>query len=136
MTPGLPEEGVRWLTQARAEHAAARDLIGHGHFHAACFHAQQATELALKAFLYCRGEEVVIGHSVKSLCDWAARFDAEFAELGKTIVKLDSYYIGARYPNGLPAPAVPAEVFRRSDADEAVALAERTLSAVAAKLDL
>jgi HEPN domain-containing protein len=136
MTPEPAEEAVRWLTQARAELAVARDLAGHGHFHAVCFHAQQAAELALKAFLYGKGEQVVIGHSVQALCDWAGRFDAAFVELAKTAAKLDSYYIGARYPNGLPAPAIPARIFKRADADEAVALTERTLAEVAIKLGL
>ena len=35
-------------------------------------------EKALKAFLYAKGEELVVGHSIERLCTEAAKFDEKF----------------------------------------------------------
>ena len=72
-----------------------------------------AAEKALKAVLYARGEELVIGHSVRQLSQRAAgpgadesadaADEAGEARFGRHVEKwavLDSYYIPTRYPNG------------------------------------
>ena len=46
-----------------------------------CFNSPQAAEKALKAFLYARGAEQVMGHSVADLAAECARLEPEFAEL-------------------------------------------------------
>src|SRR3972149_3247436 len=43
----------------------AEDLAQRGGYYLACFLAQQVAEKALKAFLYTRGLEIVLGHSVE-----------------------------------------------------------------------
>ena len=58
------EEGRRWLEQAEQDLRWARDLATRGGYYLACFLAQQIGEKALKALLYSRGAEVVLGHSV------------------------------------------------------------------------
>ena len=62
------EEGRRRLEQAEEDLRWARDLAERGGYHIACFLAQQVGEKALKALLYARGEEIVLGHSVERLC--------------------------------------------------------------------
>ena len=69
------EEGKRWLEQASEDLKWSSELAKRGGYHIACFLAQQVGEKALKAFLYAKGEELVIGHSVERLCTAAARFD-------------------------------------------------------------
>ena len=88
----------------------------------ACFHAQQVAELALKAFLYAQGEEIVLGHSVERLCTSAAAHNPAFAERAKRWSMLDGYYVAARYPNSLP-DSIPAKVFTSEAASRAVELA-------------
>ncbi len=95
--------------------------------------AQQIAEKALKAYLYSQGEELVVGHSVEELCQWAAELDPAFKRLGGEVSILDNYYIPTRYPNGLPA-SIPAKVFNKKAATDALALAEKTLSLVRKKL--
>jgi len=95
-----------------------------------CFLAQQAAEKALKAFLYARGEELVLGHSVRQLCQRAAEHDARFQPSLDDWGVLDSYYIPTRYPNGLPDD-IPARVYNRQAAEGALALAQ----AVAAEVE-
>lgn len=122
-------EGLRWLDQARADLKWAERLAEDGGYHLACFLAQQIVEKALKAFLYARGEEVVLGHSVERLCVSAARYDAALAERAKRWTHLDGYYITTRYPNGLPA-GIPADVFTRDAAAGAVEIARESVEFV------
>ena len=96
------EEGMRWLEQAREDLKWTWDLAERGGYHVACFLAQQVGEKARKAFAYCQGEEIVLGHSVERLCHLAARWEPQFGELVKRWTILDGHYVAARYPNSVP----------------------------------
>ena len=50
--------------------------------------------------IYFNKEDLVLGHSVRKLVEWAGKFDKRFEDLINKISILDSYYIPARYPNG------------------------------------
>jgi HEPN domain-containing protein len=91
------------------------------------------TEKALKAFLYTQGEEMVIGHSVARLCARAAGYQPAFAEKAQEWSALDGYYVPTRYPNSLP-DGIPANVYTRRAADEAVALAADAVAFVQVQL--
>ena len=67
------------------------------------------------------------------LCHEASSLDADFAVLGKEVGYLDRYYIPTRYPDGLPG-GIPANALRKSDAEEALAGAERVVKMVAKKI--
>jgi HEPN domain-containing protein len=127
-------EGLRWLSQARADLHWTRLLLREGGWHLACFLSQQVTEKALKAFLYAQGEQIVLGHSVERLCVMAAQYNQEFAEKSRRWSILDSYYIPTRYPNGLP-DGIPADVFTQEAAESAVVLAEEAVAWVGQLLD-
>lgn len=126
-------EGMRWLDQAHEDLHWTQHLAREGAYHLACFLAQQVTEKALKAFLYAQGEEMVIGHSVARLCASAADHLPAFAEKAREWSILDGYYVPTRYPNSLPDD-IPAHVYTRRAADEAVALAADAVAFVAAQL--
>lgn len=96
-----------------------------------CFLAPQIAQKALKAFLHAQGEPVVTGHS--RLCRRASGYDSEFAERAKTWVILDGYYVPTRYPNSLP-DSIPARVYTRAAAAEAVRLAAEAVEFVAMKI--
>ena len=127
------EEGQRWLEQAQEDLKWTGRLAEQGGYHLACFHAQQVAELALKAFLYAQGEEIVLGHSVERLCSSAAVHDPAFGDKAKTWSMLDGYYVAARYPNSLP-DSIPAKVFTAEAADRAVELAGEAVEFVRQKL--
>jgi len=127
------EEGRRWLKQAKVDLGWAEELVRLGGYHIACFLAQQVAEKALKAFLYAQGEEVVLGHSVGRLCERAAGYDPEFSSYISRWSILDGYYVPTRYPNSLP-DSIPAEVYNRESAEEAVGLAREAVGFVAGKL--
>ncbi len=124
---------MRWLEQAQADREGARLLFEGKSYHLACFVAQQVAEKALKAFLYAQGEELVVGHSVEALCRWAAEFDADLETLREAAAPLDGYYIPTRYPNGLP-DSIPARVYTRAVAEEALRLTDLVLHRVQEKM--
>jgi len=127
------EEGRRWLEQAMEDLKWAKDLAERGGYHIACFLAQQVGEKALKAYTYAQKEEIVIGHSIERLCHFASKFDAEFLEKVKKWAILDGYYVPTRYPNSLP-DSIPARVYTRDAAVEAVRLAEEIVDFVKGKI--
>lgn len=126
-------EGLRWLEQAEADRKGAQLLFDGGSYHLVCFVAQQVAEKALKAFIYSKGEELVVGHSVEVLCRWAAEFDTEFEALREAVAPLDGYYIPTRYPNSLP-DSIPARVYTRTVAEEVLLMADQVLGLVRNKL--
>ena len=126
-------EGSRWLEQADADRKGAQLLFDGGSYHLACFVAQQVAEKALKAFLYGRGEEFVLGHSVESLGRWAAELDADFEQVREIAAPLDGYYVPTRYPNSIPN-SIPARVYTKAAAEEALRLTDHVLHAVRNKL--
>ena len=122
-------EGQRWLEQAQADLKWTRHLDTEGAYYLVCFLAQQVAEKALKAFLYAQGEELVVGHSVRQLCQRAAAYDAQFQRHMDDWAILDSYYIPTRYPNGLPDD-IPARVYNREAAKSALTWAEAVVAQV------
>jgi len=123
-------EARRWFRQAQADRAVVRTLCSERHYAAACFHAQQTTEKALRAVLFSQGHRVVWGHSVRDLARQCEAHDPAFARVAKDAALLDQFYIPTRYPNGLPSPAVPSETYSLTEAEAAQGAAERTLSVV------
>lgn len=129
------EEGKRWLEQAEEDLKWAKELAERGGYHIACFLAQQVGEKALKAFLYAQGEEVVIGHSVERLCELASKHDVEFRKMAGRWAVLDSFYVPTRYPNVLP-DSIPAKVYTKDAAKEAVGLAGEVVNFIKKRLGL
>ena len=122
-------EARRWFDQALEDLLSAKILLDNERYYLVCFLCQQIVEKALKSVLYFNKEDLVIGHSVKKLADWAGEFDEGFKKLGEKISILDTYYITTRYPNGLP-DGIPAEVFNKNIAQSAFELTEETIQAV------
>jgi len=128
------EEGKHWLEQAREDLRWTRLLAEQGGYHLACFLAQQIGEKDLKAYLYSQGQEIVLGRSIERLCAAASEFDREFKEKVKRWAILNAYYVPTRYPKSLPE-GIPAHVFTREAAANAVALAEEIVSHVEGKIE-
>ena len=120
-------EAARWLAQAESDLGFAELGLREGFFAQACFVCQQAAEKALKALHYLGGARVVLGHSLVELLDPLVTEHAGLTDLREGAQQLDQYYIPTRYPNGLPG-GVPAQVFTRRQAEEAVSLARGFLA--------
>lgn len=134
MQPDPHEEASRWWKQAVRDLDDARYLAAGERHNLACFHAQQAAEKALKAFLYHHGAESVLGHSAAVLCRQAAKWDPSFSGLVPVAAPLDRNYIPTRYPNGLPG-GLPYEAFNQAAAEEALRQAQAVLDAVAPHIE-
>ncbi len=119
----------RWLRQARADLAAAKDSMATGHHEWACFQAQQAAEKALKALLLQQGRTTVVSHSLVDLVQEAARYHPSLAGLMQEAKALDAFYLPTRYPNALVSEKAPAEYYSREDAQRCLSCAESILSA-------
>src|SRR3990167_1234237 len=99
----------RWMAQAEADFKAAETSARGGHFEWACFQAQQAAEKAVKSVLFGQGFTTAWGHSLVNLVQEAAVRGPAIASLDAEARNLDKYYVPTRYPNGLAAPAIPAD---------------------------
>jgi len=129
------EEAQRWLIHARDEFQDANELRLRSRFYLALFHFQQATEKAIKAFLYsvAGSEEIFFTHSIYELMRLAKEATPDFEKVEKA-AKLDQYYIPTRYPNGLPG-GVPSRFYTNpEEAREAMELARAVLEMVEGKL--
>jgi HEPN domain-containing protein len=133
MKPDPVEEGRCWFEQSEQDLAAARLLGGAHHHNLACFHAQQAVEKALKAYLFSQGAREVRGHSASVLCEDAAHFDPSFSGLRKTAALVDKYYISTRYPNSVIGGR-PREAYDERDTERALEVAGHVLEFVRARL--
>lgn len=117
----------RWYRQAVRNLEAARGDLANGFYEWACFKAQQAAELAVKALLRARGVPRG-GHSVLKLLEIA---EAELGlqapqELKEAAAELDNMYIPPRCPDAF-AEGSPYEFFTRAMAERAIGNAERIL---------
>ena len=123
------KEAKRWFNQELEDLQSAKILLDNKRYYLVCFLCQQIVEKALKSVIYFNKEDLVIGHSVKKLADWAGEFEDDFKKLGNEISILDTYYIPTRYPNGLP-DGIPAEVFNEKSAQSAFELTEETIQTI------
>lgn len=134
MVPEAERLAVRrhadWLRQARHQLETARWDAQGGFHDAACFAAQQAAELAAKAWLESQGR-IEVGHSVLGLLRKGGSLPTEVEEAAAA---LDKLYIPTRYPNGF-AEGAPMDYYDAESAREALAHAERILGFVAHHVD-
>lgn len=124
------ETARRWLAQANDCLGQGRALLESSFWAGACFQAEQASQMALKAYLFWRGRRFVQIHSVRTLAQECVREDAAFLPFEDYGIILDRYYLATRYPDVLPAPAVPFESFTQSEARQALAYAAEIVELV------
>ena len=119
--PDYKSEATRWLKQAEQDLIDASYNRDGARFNISCFLCQQASEKAIKAFLYFREAEDIWGHSLIDLCEDAKIFDMFFDTIKSEARQLDKYYELTRYPGFLPG-GICSEAFDVNDADRAYEL--------------
>lgn len=93
-----------WIAKAEADllnvenNIAAKDVP----WDTVCFHAQQAAEKYLKAFLVARGERPPRTHDLVPLLARCVDLDSGLGALAEDCLRLTSFAIGARYPLDIP----------------------------------
>ncbi|HIH03177.1 MAG TPA: HEPN domain-containing protein [Methanoregulaceae archaeon] len=107
-----------WLEKARQDLVVARNALLMPEIFPGiiCFHAQQAAEKALKAYLVGLGVIPPKTHQLEDLVALAAGYDAEIVTLSDPAASLTPYAVEARYPE--------AEQVTEEDARHAIEDAE------------
>jgi HEPN domain-containing protein len=72
-------------------------ILKGGIWEASCFHAQQAAEKFLKAYLVFRDEMFPYTHDLAPLLDQAARSDPRFKRYKRLAKRLSPYAVQVRY---------------------------------------
>lgn len=121
----MKDRSSDWLRQAENDLLWTQDTIKAGRYAQACFAAQQAGEKALKALALKRGYSEVRSHSILEI----SRALKINSEIENCAMRLDQYYISARYPDAFPAGA-PFEFFTQNQAEEALGFAETIIRTV------
>jgi len=125
------EEVKRWIKKAEDDLLVAREML---RFRKRipwiiCFHAQQAVEKYLKAFLIFHQVEFRKTHDISDLLELCISIDKDFETLrDMKIEKLTYYAVESRYP-GFYEPDL-------EDTQEAVLIAEKVRESVIKKLKL
>jgi HEPN domain-containing protein len=97
----LNELTAEWVQKAEGDYVSAgRELRARRrpNYDAACFHAQQAAEKYLKAFLQEHGVPIPRTHSLIALLELCLPLDSSFEPHRQLLVLLDSYAVRYRYP--------------------------------------
>ncbi len=86
-----------WLRKARSDAIAMDASLDAGAFDVACFHAQQAAEKYLKAFLIHAGVKFPFSHNLAKLVELCAKVDQSFYSLIPMVEPLTPYAVELRY---------------------------------------
>ncbi len=119
----------QWLEKAEDDWRLSRRLAGDSepHAEATAFHAQQAVEKYLKAFLTWHQIEFPKTHDIKRLLKLTSAPDPDLAEELSDAADLTAYAVEYRYPGEYPPVTM-------DDAASAVAVADRVRDYVRGRL--
>jgi len=116
-----------WIRKGRDDLRLAELALENGIFDYAAFHAQQAVEKFLKAFLIKHGKPLVRTHDIAYLIERCKGIDPSFEELYDLKAHyLSDFAVEVRYPGYY---SVPEEL-----AGEAIEIARKVLDFVLTKL--
>lgn len=94
-----------WLRKAESDRIAIAALIQANSLDTACFHAQQAVEKYLKAYLIERDQTFAFTHNLSKLLVQCVACDSEFAQLDEVVAPLTPFAVELRYDAQFwPAP--------------------------------
>ena len=126
--PSTNYDRQKWLKFCDEDLKAADVTLDGGVFSAACFHAQQAVEKAIKAILSAKTGRIPRDHSILRLTEMSE--DKELFEKHKGELEfLDKFYVPTRYPDALPG-SLPEGLPGREDAEKAVESAKEIVDSI------
>jgi HEPN domain-containing protein len=118
------EDARRWLKEAEATLLQAEEAVRDKFYNLACFLAEQAAQKALKAVLYLWGARQITIHSITELTQALVAKDSKFERFVPFGKQLDKYYILTRYPDAVPRPTIPSEIYTEEEASGAIKIAK------------
>ena len=127
---GVSDRSGDWFRQAGRNLEQAQSSQTEERHEWACFAAQQAAELAVKALHLKKGQEAW-GHSVaRLLTELPMPAPAGLVDEGRV---LDNFYVPTRYPNGHPE-GPPFQHYGSLQSDEAIKYAGEIIEFVRSQL--
>ena len=102
----------QWMIKVAEDLQSADVLLGVGLIDNTCFHAQQAGEKALKAYLVQFLEDIPHTHNLGKLCQLCMEHDESFADILRMSSSLTAFAVRTRYP--------AASIYTAEDAEEAI----------------
>ena len=117
-----------WLRKAESDEKAIKASLDAGVFDIACFHAQQAAEKALKAYLAYAGVDFPFTHNLSKLTDSCSAVDPAFSELSDKVEVLTPFAVELRYDADFWPP--------REDAEDAMQKAVAVRAFVLSHIDI
>lgn len=122
-----------WLFFADEDLRLAEVAFEEEIYHGACFHAQQAAEKAIKAYLLRKLGKVSKIHHLTGLLDLDFKIKKDFLELIDGVEFLDQFYIPTRYPDAFPG-SLPEGLPNQEDATKALGYAKEIVLFIKKKL--
>lgn len=119
----------QWLEKAEHDLITGKQtlLLPDGPTDTVCFHAQQATEKALKAALTFHGVVFPKIHDLVRLLDLTAKLIPGITEYAGVLAGMSVYSVGVRYPDDWFEPS-------RADATKALGVAESMVARIKEEL--
>lgn len=130
------ENSLRWLRQSGFDLKQSEKSLSDKSFSYACFFAEQSSQKSTKAFLISKGQRIINIHSIAELLKESAKFEEEFEKFIDSGKKLDLYYLSSRYPDAVPEPAIPAEIYIEEQAKDALEIASKIFELCKTKINL
>lgn len=123
------ELALRWLEKADHDLITARQtlLLPDGPTDTVCFHAQQASEKALKALLTFHRVSFPKVHDLVLLLDMAVTHLTDLGAFRERLAEISNYAVEARYPDDWFEPS-------REEAVQSLAVAEEIVARVRQKI--
>jgi HEPN domain-containing protein len=103
-----------WLRKAGSDLVTLDAALGAGAFDGACFHAQQAAEKYLKAFLAFHDKPFPYTHNLGDLTELCAGINVQFRTLTLMASELTPYAVRLRYDDSFWPTADAAKQARAS----------------------
>jgi HEPN domain-containing protein len=126
--PARVEDTRSWLRKANVDLIAAEFELGHPLLLSdVAFHAQQAVEKALKAFLAWHDQPLPKSHDLERIGRACARIDSDLEKSVDQAVPLTEYAWAFRYPGPKDEPTL-------EEAKQALRIARQVYEAVLSKL--
>ncbi len=125
----MKEESKLWLEEANWDLENAEILFNNKRYNTAVFQAQQASEKATKAMLYCRNLNGW-GYSIsKLLLKYQEITNQDISKIINDALHLDKHYIPTRYPDSLPGIS-PHEAYTEEEAELSIKRAKNIINFV------
>lgn len=103
-----------WINKADSDLVAMNASFEAGALDAACFHAQQASEKTLKAYLTFEGVKFPFTHNLSKLVQLCQEKNPEFSEIAPAVEPLTPYAVELRYDVDFSPSASDADAARDS----------------------